>query len=436
MTSRRDDLIVVPDLKKPGMKLGNAQPLTDRDIHEARTSRGHIPPIVLQLPGFAASPGQFAQSQFDDAIRRGSLRPDEAGSAKDILEDVRRRQNAPTAQVAAAMERQLTVALEDRGQQAMNRYIEGDQIPQEKSDFDECARDFDEALKIDPGNSFDRSRQLFCSGRTLIFLGNYAAAEQRLLESVQLDPKRAYSYNALGIAHLEQIHASTGSGEAVQAFDTAAGYFRQAMRYAAYWPYPIHNLALTMIERGDFDGAIRMYELAMKIAPQYSYLPYNLALLYERLGDLDKVQHWFEEADRTALRYPRKRDNVWFDRAQVKNGLGAIARERGRSGKAEEYFNSALTLDPKNKNARQNLALLLAAKHDFGGADRLWKANIEDDHTFLVSRISFADSLRSRGESAAAIQQYLEAFASLTPPADNPTLTRQSNGAIWFSLMP
>ena len=159
---------------------------------------------------------------------------------------------------------------------------------------------FEEALHLRPDAEFDRSRALFCEGRARIFDGQYAEAQRLLESSIQIDPKRAYAYNALGIAQLEQI-ARTGQG-----FDAATDALRNAMRYAPYWAYPIHNLALVSSERGDYDRAIQLYQYAMSIAPRYSYLPYNLGLLYERIGDFDNANIWFEKARVVLETYGRR----------------------------------------------------------------------------------------------------------------------------------
>lgn len=402
--STNDEILVTPDLRKDGIHLAAALPLTAENAREVRNRSVNVPPIALQPPSLPVS---AAIKSFEDAIRRGILLPEETGSAATFLDGIRSQQ-ATSPEVIESLNRRLKVAYEDRGQQVMNRYIEGDQIPQQRADFDRCARDFEESLRIDPSNVFDRSRQLFCRGRAAIFSGDFTGAEQALLESVRLDRTHAYAYNALGISRLEQIsHAPNGSA-ATALFDSASNYFHQAMRYAPYWPYPLHNLALLLSERGDFNGSIRMYEAAMKIAPQYSYLPYNLALLHERLGDLNRAKAWYEETRRVAEKYRRLRDGVWFERAQAWNGLGTVASEQDRPSDARKYFELAIADNPRDLNARQNLARVFAKQKDYSKADQLWKANLSQDASFIASRISYADSLRDRGNIAGAIGEYTE----------------------------
>jgi Flp pilus assembly protein TadD len=113
------------------------------------------------------------------------------------------------------------------------RYLEGDQNTQEPGEFHRCADYFARALTIAPDAAYDEGRQLFCSGRELVFGGDYSGATSRLLRAIRIDPGRPYAYNALGIAKLEQAR-----------FEEAIGAFREAIRLAPYWAYPRHNLAL------------------------------------------------------------------------------------------------------------------------------------------------------------------------------------------------
>lgn len=371
------DMVVIPDIKKEGLTLAPVQPLTEQDLRDIRRKRGFAA---------AAKPADVAQ-------------PDDTDAALALLETLRR-DPAQTPGSIAVFERKLQVALEDRGQQVMSRYLEGEEVPQTKLDFSRCTRWFAEAAKLSPDPAFDNSRALFCEGRAQIFDKQYASAEKLLRQSIAIDPRRAYAYNALGIAYLEQI------SQRRQGFDEAANAFRTAMRFAPYWAYPTHNLALTLSERGDYDGAIRAYQYAMSIAPRYSYLPYNLGLLYQRLGDFETARLWYQKAQEVVEKLSQPRDGHWPERARIWNALGTIARGR----KAEDLFRKALADDPDDANARHNLARLLAKQGDFAEADRLWRTNLE----FIASRVALADSLAERGQASLAAQEYL-AIVSAKP---------------------
>ncbi len=389
-SSTNDDMIVVPDTNKPGVAMLPAKPLSDQELRQLR-ARGSQAPSTTQSP--AGTPP--AGDPFDAALARGVLLPEEAGSAFNLLN-----QPGQTQEAIADRRRRLRIALEDSGQQVMSKYLEGEEVPQTKADFDRCARLFETALQLDSTNTFDRSRSLFCMGRAQIFAKQYDDAQRSLDQSIQLDSRRAYAYNALGIAHLERI-ARTGTG-----FDEASTAFRTAMRYAPYWAYPIHNLALTESERGNYDEAIRLYEYAMTIAPRYSYLPYSLGLLYVRLGDFQNARKWFDQARQTLERYSKPRNGAWAERARIWNALGTVERSQGREARALDFFQKALADDQADLNARHNLALLHAKRGDPMKADELWRDNLARDPMFTLSRVSYAESLAGRGQRRNAIEQY------------------------------
>jgi tetratricopeptide (TPR) repeat protein len=395
----RDDLVVIPDLHQPGIELLPAQPLSQDQQRDASNRGLFIAPVVAAQ----SLPPRPPTDEIDHAIAKGALLPEDPDSADALVASL---PAGSTARVQAG--RRLRVALEDQGQAIISKYLEGDQIPQLPGDFSRCARIFEEAGRLAQGDDFDRSRELFCQGRALIFASRYAEAEALLQQSIQLDPKRAYAWNALGISHLEQINNRLAAAQVNSQWDQAAAAFRSAMRYAPYWAYPVHNLALTLSERGDFDGAIGLYQFAMQIGKQYSYLPYNLGLLYARLGDNSHARKWFEAAGKVAEAYPRKQNGYWPEKAQVLNALGTLAMARGDSVHAKTYFNDALTADPPNLNARQNLALLAAGAKDYAESDRLWTGVIADSPQFLAPRVSLAASLAERKQTAAAIAQYRE----------------------------
>ena len=393
-SSTNDDMVVVADISKPGITMLPAKPLTDAEVRQLR-ARG-----TQSVPARAGgAESQRTDDAFETALAQGLLLPEQTGNAFNILAGLR---NDPSQSPESLQdrERRLRIALEDRGQQVMSQYLEGEEVPQTKADFDQCAKWFEAALQFDSTNNFDRSRYLFCLGRAQVFAKQYDDAQRFLDQSIQLDARRAYAYNALGIAHLERI-ARTGTG-----FDAAADAFRTAMRFAPYWAYPIHNLALVESERGNYDGAIRLYEFAMTVAPRYSYLPYSLGLLYVRLGDFPNARKWFEQGRETLQQYSQPRNGAWPERARIWNALGTVERSQGREARALDFFQKAIADDPNDLNARHNLALLYAKRGDFVNADDLWRGNLDRDQTFTLSRISYAESLSQRGQRKSAIEQY------------------------------
>ncbi len=397
----REDMIVLSDIHRPGIPLPPFQPMPKEELREERNRQVYLPVVISGEVVPAGARG--LDDGFEDALARGKLLPEDFPSAYNLM-----LQRPAGSGARRDAERRLRIALEDQGQQVISRYLEGDQVPQVRDDFVRCQRVFEEAVKLDPGAQFDKSRGIFCQGRALIFERRYTDAEQLLTESIRLDPKHAYAWNAVGISKLEQVNRTTDTAAAEAAFAQAEAAFQNAIRFAPYWAYPVHNLALTLSERGDFDAAIHEYRLAIDFAPQYSYLPYNLGLLYDRLGDTANAQRWFEAAENTAEAWPRKQNSAWPEKAQVLNALGTLAVEKHSYSRAKSYFGEAIANDARNPNARNNLALLLAGEKAYGEADKLWLSVIADSPEFIAARVSLAGSLAQRGDTAAAIAQYKE----------------------------
>jgi tetratricopeptide (TPR) repeat protein len=405
-------LLVTPDAKTGnGIRLDPALPLPP----DAAT-RGRKP-----APGkatIAAGAQEVAQSQpgapesFEAALAAGVLRSDELGGAGRFLEQAR---GTVSPDQWEDMRRRLLIALEDRGQETILRYLEGDQIPQTKSDFEACSAFFDDAARLDPDSSFDEARMLFCKGRALIFDHAYGSAQTLLERAIRIDPSRGYAYNALGIAYLEQIAANAST------FDAAVSAFHDAIRFAPYWAYPLHNLALTYTQKGDYAAAIDAYRAAMDAGKQYSYLPYNLGLLYQQLHELSLAEIYYRLANSRAELNPHviqsSRGSRWTERSEIWDALGTLETERRRWSRAEKDFRQAIADDPQSLNARHNLALLLSRTGESSEAERLWKDNLDSDARHLPSLLGYGDYMVHNGafQQAMALYERIEALRPQYP---------------------
>ena len=298
---------------------------------------------------------------------------------------------------------------EEEGQRTILTYLRGDQLPQERSAFAECARKFGEAIVYAPDATFTESRLLFCQGRSLLFDKEYEQARKLLERSIRLDPGRGYAYNALGIAYLEQAQVSK-----------AARAFRDASRMAPYWAYPVHNLALAHEQAGDYEAAIATYRRAMTLAPSASYHAYNLGLLFQRLNRAEEGRQMYRLAIRNGIagregNLPAR--SPWPNLAEGFNALGTLEAATRNAKGAKENFENALGEDPGLVSAAHNLALLEAEQlRDFGSAEVRWRRilNGPDGAHTVPARLALAGHLAARGRLAEAIGQY-ELLLGLKP---------------------
>jgi tetratricopeptide (TPR) repeat protein len=397
-----DRMAVLDDVtKNPGILLPKATPLPE---NATRRHRGAAPVLQVSDQGAEAPPS----SEFELLARRDPLAaiPEYASLVADP--------NVPeeTKQQSAEI---LRVALEEHGQQILIQYMHGEQIPQKKTEFELCGRYFEEALRLPMATTFDESRMWFCKGRALIFDREDAHHQEavRLLErSILLDPDHAYAYNALGIAYLEQVRTHPDY------YQRSISAFHDALRFAPEWAYPMHNLALTHAEQGNFALAEDSYRQAMRLAPAYSYLPYNLALLNQRMNRLEDAENLYriamreaEEARGSGLVPPV---SPWRERANILNALGTVAAAKRRYQAAQDYYGQALQDDPQLTGAKYNLAALLSRRGPSQQAVQLWRENVAAEPASPASRLALAEYLAKYGDRSEAIREY-EAAVQVAP---------------------
>lgn len=185
-------------------------------------------------------------------------------------------------------------ASESKSLEILQRYLDGDEVPQTKEDYQRGAKYTSDALHLAPDSAELAARLEFFEARALLFdvqnreqdAVRLAHIREKLEKAIRLDPGSAVAYNALGIVYLEQA-----------GFDKAKDLFDTAIRLSPYWAYPKHNRALALAEKGDYAGAERNYLLAIQQASAFSYLPYNLGLLYQRMNRNRDARRAYQCAD-------------------------------------------------------------------------------------------------------------------------------------------
>ncbi len=321
---------------------------------------------------------------FDEALTSGRVLPDAQRSAFTALRQLQLQRRVKPDEYLIHASR-LQTDLEDRGQQVLLRYLRGDQAPQSRTDFAFGAAFFEAGRLLAPESLLLESRATFCLGRVALFDKDYPRAKALLERAVRLDSEGAYSYNALGIAYLEQAD-----------YPQAVAAFRDAIRRAPYWAYPLHNLALAYAELGDWGSAIRSYLEAIRLAPRYSYLHYNLGLVYQRLNRV-------KEAERSYGRAIELNPNE----GMPYNAMGYLKASVGKQEDAERLYRQALAKTPDLLEAKHNLGVLLAARKDrFPEAEALWRQVLVRSAQFLPARLALARGLAAQGREREAAQEY------------------------------
>ncbi len=375
------EAVLVTDTQKRGIALADWTPA---DIF-ARRQVGETTRAPLGAPG-PTTPEDELEQRLEAALGGGRLLPTDADSAFFWLDRIRR-QGQPANIVY--WENRLYVALLDRGQQTILRYLRGDREPQVREDFVQAAAAYRAALQIDPEALAVEGRALFCEGRALIFERRYPEAQELLERAVRLDPDAAYHWNALGIAALEQA-----------SYEQAAAAFRDATRLAVHWLYPRHNLALALAQAGQRRAALEVYAQALNEAPGEGWLLYQRGLLQADLGRTREAERSFRAA---AQAQPTL--------AAPLNALGYLQAEAGHAEAAERLYREALVRQPEDWPTRHNLALLLAAGPRRAQAIAQFRGILARNPGYLPSRLSLAETLLRDGQSAEAVKEWRTVLA-------------------------
>src|SRR5262249_40141232 len=114
---------------------------------------------------------------YDESLAARRLLPGTPGSAFDYLGGLA----ALPQREAIDRVNRLRVALEDRGQEVLLRYLTGEQVPQRREDFLQGAQYFAAARKLTPESQLLQAREEFCLGRAALFVRDYIGGF-RLLE--------------------------------------------------------------------------------------------------------------------------------------------------------------------------------------------------------------------------------------------------------------
>ncbi len=377
-----DNMMRLSDTKKKG-------------IDVARNDVAHWPVILDSRDGgplyFAGAPqGQVASARasqeitdrLTSAISAGRILPTDPNNAFTALRDLKATAGPEQFQ---ELQNQLRIALENKAQQVLLRYLTGEETPQTQDEFQNGARYMDAARMLTQESLYLEGRQDFFQGRALLFDKKFPEAANLLEQAVRIDPGGAYGFNALGIAYLEQAQ-----------YDKAIPAFHDAVRRAQHWSYPLHNEALAYTETGDYRSAIRAYQDAIRLTPQYSYLPYNLGLVYQRLNRRKDAETAYLKAEMLAP-----------NSAEPYNALGTLKASEGKRADAEKLYQQALQKNPSLLPARHNLALLLDEET---GREKeaidLWRENLRQSPDYLPSRLSLAGALTTAGDNTQAIEEY------------------------------
>tara|TARA_B100000686_G_scaffold355052_1_gene469443 strand:- start:4767 stop:6542 length:1776 start_codon:yes stop_codon:yes gene_type:complete len=178
-------------------------------------------------------------------------------------------------------------------------------------------------------------------GNEMELLGDMEKAIWYYRQTLRLKPNYAEAEDNLGLALFKMGRV-----------EEAKPHFSKAARLKPDFWQPRNNLGTVLAREGFFVEAAFLFEEVLRIDPGNANAHNNLGLIRERQGLYrEALEHW-----ELALIDPTNK------RAQVHNNIGAMLLDLGRTEEAISHFGSSLQIEPKLREAQENLALAFKKK--------------------------------------------------------------------------
>ena len=351
-----------------------------------------FPEILLASLRPMLPPIPDLRQDFQQALREGNLLTPTGRSAWDLYQQLAQ-STVPATEREDARD-SLAIALENKGQEVLLAYLKGDARPLSADQYAFGEQLFERASELSPEFPKLKAKARFCRGRALVARNQLGPAEAALKESISLDNEGAYSYNALGIAYLNQ-----------RRYQDAISNFQGAVSRAPKWAYPNYNMALVYTQMGNFPEAEKAYKAALERGPNYAYLHHNLGSLY----------YMMQNRRTDAEKELREAIRLKPDDASAYNMLGGLLQDKGDLAAAEGQFRQAVRLNPDSAEFRRNLAKVLLDRGNKREAERILEEALQVDPRNVEAHRALGILLMERGALNEAEERFL-ILMQLAPP--------------------
>ena len=335
----------------------------------ARTPRTLVSSMAERLP----EPVRPLLQAFEEALWNGDLIAPPRDCASDLLESIR---DSLPPDIERVLSRRLIVAMGDKAQRTILRYLRGGDLHWRAETFEEGTELLVRAQAALRPSGTLRSEEHFFRGRALVQRARYDEAESELRTALELNPEAAHALNALGLVFWKRNQ-----------FETAAGYFEQAMALSPGWTYPRTTLALLRMEQRRYSESEQLYRESMALDPDDSTSVHGLGQLQMLRGDWDAAQDTLERAI-----------ELHPGNAYAHHTLGELYRRQLRFEEAEQRFRLAIRLEPDEPAFAISLANLLRETGRVAAADGLFldllAATPDTPEVLLAYAAHLADSNR------------------------------------------
>ena len=265
--------------------------------------------------------------------------------------------------------------------------------------------------------------------------GEFAEATATLRQALHQNPKYLPAQLRLG----EYLLASGKWQEAAQFYGAMVA--RHPDRAEAYY-----GLGRVKAVRNDLNGAADLFRKACNLFANFGSAHYGLAQVYKRLGKMDLALEQIALYEKSGTLAPDLPDelldhvralstntddqlssglklakegrleeaagvleealekNPRFSEAHIK--LIGIYGQLRQPLKAEEHFQAAVHLEPRNPESYFNRGLVLASQEEFAEAESSFRKVLEINPQYLGARLNLGSMLEAQGKLSDAMAEY------------------------------
>ncbi|HEX5085013.1 MAG TPA: caspase family protein, partial [Blastocatellia bacterium] len=187
---------------------------------------------------------------------------------------------APNDPQRANIESVLSAIFESIGQNAINVYVQSSGMATRPGIFQQAADAF-RRQKIVAHNA-DRSldaKLKFCEGKAMLDIRQFPEAVELLKSAIQLDPRAAHAYSALGMAYRNLAKN-----------ELAVECFNRAAELAPSWALPQLQIGFLYWDSGRLDQAREAFLNASRFDPNYPQAWEQLMYIHVLKGELGEAE--------------------------------------------------------------------------------------------------------------------------------------------------
>lgn len=251
--------------------------------------------------------------------------------------------------------------------------------------------------------------------------------------------------SAMGLAHLQSAILRDSPVEPDFYFELGDGYSRAGKQDAAIHWYTealrrkpgfrpaIKQLAVALIDKGQYAQAVELLRQAVAVPPADDALFTDLGNAYLRKRMLAPAQQALERALQINPEQPEAQNLLGLvavqegdpveaearfrkaivrqpDLAEAHNNLGNVLAQSQKYEEAQYHFQKAVLIDPKFADARHSYGLMLALAQSYDQAVVELREAIQLDPGNAQTRDDLADILLAQGHTEEAADQYRQAI--------------------------